>query len=97
MITKKEIIDIVDRYWKFDEYQQHAASWHDKQDCLKELENKLSGGVLFDEATVDGILFKIKIGACDNCDAATWNDYDECTRYKEGKCLLDDGLIYINK
>jgi len=32
-----QVVQIIDRYWKFDEAQQHTHSWHDKQDCLDEL------------------------------------------------------------
>ena len=46
-----EIIDLVDRYWKFDEHQQHLSSWHDKQDCLAEMrrqiENHYSKGEVY--------------------------------------------------
>lgn len=38
----QEIIQIVNRYWKFDEYQQPQSSWHDKQDCLQELKSRLA-------------------------------------------------------
>ena len=34
---RDRIIQIVDRYWKFDERQIHMHSWHDKQDCLNAL------------------------------------------------------------
>lgn len=30
----KEIIELIDRYWKFDNDQQHLSSWHDKQDLI---------------------------------------------------------------
>jgi hypothetical protein len=35
------ILDLIDRYWKFDENQQPISSWHDKQDLLKEVEKEL--------------------------------------------------------
>ena len=31
----EEIINLIDRYWKFDDNQQHASNWHDKQDLLE--------------------------------------------------------------
>ena len=34
---KQQILDLVNRYWKFDNDQQPVSSWHDKQDLLKEL------------------------------------------------------------
>jgi hypothetical protein len=33
-----DFINIVDKHWSFDENQCHTHTWHDKQDCLKELE-----------------------------------------------------------
>lgn len=29
-----EILDLIDRYWKFDEDQTPLSKWHDKQDLL---------------------------------------------------------------
>lgn len=37
METLKKIIELIDKYWKFDEFQGHASTWHDKQDLLNEL------------------------------------------------------------
>ena len=31
------LIDLIDRYWKFDEYQRPISSWHDKQELLDRL------------------------------------------------------------
>jgi len=42
MKTKEQIIDLVDKYWKFDESQQPMSSWHDKQDLLKLLAFELT-------------------------------------------------------
>jgi hypothetical protein len=30
----EEIIKLINAYWKFDEYQQHLSTWHDKQDLI---------------------------------------------------------------
>lgn len=30
-----EIIDLIDKYWKFDNMQYPLSSWHDKQDLLE--------------------------------------------------------------
>jgi len=38
MITKEDILKLIDSYWKFDNYQDHLSSWHDKQDLLKSIE-----------------------------------------------------------
>jgi hypothetical protein len=35
---KETILKLIDSYWKFDEYQGHLSSWHDKQDLLEEIE-----------------------------------------------------------
>jgi hypothetical protein len=36
-----EIIDLIDRYWKFDQYQMPTSGWHDKQDLLQEVRKVL--------------------------------------------------------
>ena len=36
-----EILDLIDRYWKFDEQQQSISSWHDKQALLKAVQEEL--------------------------------------------------------
>ena len=30
-----EILDLIDRYWKFDNDQTPVSNWHDKQDLLE--------------------------------------------------------------
>jgi len=37
----KEIIDLIDKYWKFDEDQQPLSTWHDKQELLELVSNWL--------------------------------------------------------
>lgn len=37
----ESILELVDKYWKFDESQQPISSWHDKQDLLKKIESIL--------------------------------------------------------
>lgn len=34
----REVIKLINSYWKFDSDQCHASSWHDKQDLIKEVE-----------------------------------------------------------
>lgn len=34
---KEKIIEIINRYWSFDAQQHHTHTWHDKQDCIKEI------------------------------------------------------------
>jgi len=33
----KQVVEMVERYWKFDDQQQPMASWHDKQALLERL------------------------------------------------------------
>jgi hypothetical protein len=35
------ILELINRYWKFDNNQQPMSSWHDKQDLLKAIEHEL--------------------------------------------------------
>ena len=32
---KKQILNLIDSFWRFDSYQQPNSSWHEKQDLLK--------------------------------------------------------------
>ena len=34
---KHEIENIINKYWTFDENQHHTHTWHEKQDCLKDI------------------------------------------------------------
>ena len=31
------VIDLINRYWTFDDNQRHTHTWHDKQDCIDDL------------------------------------------------------------
>ena len=44
VIDKKEILRLIDAYWKFDNNQQPMSSWHDKQDLLKAVEKEMGMG-----------------------------------------------------
>ena len=37
-----KVLELIDKYWKFDDQQQPNSSWHDKQDLLKEIEKQLN-------------------------------------------------------
>jgi hypothetical protein len=37
---RERILELINSYWKFDEYQQPMSSWHDKQDLLKIVEEE---------------------------------------------------------
>ena len=36
-----EILDLIDRYWKFDDDQTPVSNWHDKQDLLEAVRKAL--------------------------------------------------------
>jgi hypothetical protein len=36
-----EILDLIDRYWKFDDNQTPVSNWHDKQDLLEAVRKAL--------------------------------------------------------
>jgi len=36
-----EILDMIDRYWKFDNDQNPVSNWHDKQDLLEAVHKAL--------------------------------------------------------
>ena len=42
---RNKVIDLINRYWKFDSDQQPTSSWHDKQDLLDAIRD------LFDDDT----------------------------------------------
>ena len=35
----QQAIDLLNKYWTFDNDQQHTHSWHDKNECMKLIEN----------------------------------------------------------
>ena len=37
-MTKKQVIQLINNYWKFDNDQDNLSSWHDKQDLISEIE-----------------------------------------------------------
>ena len=41
MSMEHEILDLIDRYWKFDNYQTPVSNWHDKQDLLEAVRKAL--------------------------------------------------------
>lgn len=38
---ENEILDLIDRYWKFDNDQTPVSNWHDKQDLLEAVREAL--------------------------------------------------------
>ena len=41
---RERVWGIVERYWTFDDGQQHTHSWHDKQDCFDAIEATAARG-----------------------------------------------------
>ena len=37
-MTKKQVIQLINNYWNFDNDQDNLSSWHDKQDLINEIE-----------------------------------------------------------
>jgi hypothetical protein len=40
-MTAKDIIKFISGKWSFDSNQVHTHTWHDKEDCLPLIENKI--------------------------------------------------------
>lgn len=38
---ENEILDLINRYWKFDDNQTPVSNWHDKQDLLEAVRKAL--------------------------------------------------------
>ena len=38
---ENEILNLIDRYWKFDNDQEPVSNWHDKQDLLEAVRKAL--------------------------------------------------------
>lgn len=34
---EEKLIKLINLYWTFDDNQRHTHSWHDKQDCIKQI------------------------------------------------------------
>ena len=37
-MNQKEVIQLINDYWKFDNDQDNLSTWHDKQDLISEIE-----------------------------------------------------------
>ncbi len=46
-MKSEEVIELIEKYWRFDEGQQSISSWHDKQDLIKELNSMNSKLMVF--------------------------------------------------
>jgi hypothetical protein len=60
-----KILELIDSYWKFDEYQYPTSSWHDKQDLIKVVEQYIQQNLPNDEE-IEKIGEKY-IGGVDHC------------------------------
>ena len=45
-MKKKEVIQLINDYWKFDNDQDNLSTWHDKQDLISEIEKLTLTGVV---------------------------------------------------
>jgi len=73
---ENEILDLIDRYWKFDNDQTPVSNWHDKQDLLEAVRKALRiHGVVGQSEQ----LFCPKCGGTD-CKTAIHTDYKECSK-----------------
>jgi hypothetical protein len=63
----KEILKLIEAYWKFDEMQQPMSNWHDKQDLLEAVSQvklcnipHVSGSciIMFQKKPLKNILFQ---------------------------------------
>lgn len=68
MSIKEEVLDLIDRYWKFDNDQTPVSNWHDKQDLLDAMEDVFNNSNNNMEC---------------NCCYMTTGDHDKnCPKYK---------------
>ena len=44
-MNQKEVIQLINDYWKFDNDQDNLSTWHDKQDLISEIEKLNLSGV----------------------------------------------------
>jgi hypothetical protein len=58
-----EILDLIDRYWKFDNDQTPVSNWHDKQDLLEAVRKALR---------IHDVVGKSEQLVCKKCDDDGW-------------------------
>ena len=79
-MTKKQVIQLINNYWKFDNDQDNLSSWHDKQDLINEIEKLTLTDVSQRSELLPDFLYKddfgIKIGYHGDTEVSEeWNDY----------------------
>jgi hypothetical protein len=66
----KELIELIDKYWSFDNTQCHTHTWHDKQDCIEAIEKLLSSPSLPSDEEIEKeaakYAYKNTVGSPDN-------------------------------
>jgi hypothetical protein len=74
-----EILDLIDRYWKFDNDQTPVSNWHDKQDLL--------------EAVRKALRIHDVVGRSEQLKAfLTWLEKEGGSPFIDKDALLDDWL-----
>lgn len=63
---KIDIVKLIDKYWKFDNYQQHCSSWHDKEELLVKVGEICQE---IDEEMKEAVEL-LKVADCHNCDGS---------------------------
>jgi len=66
----EEIIRLINAYWKFDNYQQHLSTWHDKQDLLEAIRQAKiwDKPAVISECEHNNTEFKnIRCNVCEDC------------------------------
>lgn len=68
-----EIIELIEKYWRFDNNQQPMSSWHEKQDLIELLRSKQTGT----NTLVSGSLPTTPVVQCKNC-GTIHNNINRC-------------------
>lgn len=85
-MERDKIVDLINRYWKFDNYQQPQSSWHDKNSLIEAIDlefekNKLGKEFVKQIIQLFNDTFKTKY---------VWNAYRQrmiLARVREGKSM----------
>ena len=67
-----EILDLIDRYWKFDNDQTPVSNWHDKQDLLEAVRKVLR---------IHDVVGRSEQLVCDYCGKDKEEGLDHCECY----------------
>tara|TARA_R110000803_G_scaffold131141_5_gene198425 strand:+ start:2821 stop:3048 length:228 start_codon:yes stop_codon:yes gene_type:complete len=75
-MKKKEVIQLINDYWKFDNDQDNLSTWHDKQDLISEIEKLTLTDVVVPKGTLCETcnkLDEITITLCKECYLESWD------------------------